>query len=184
MTSPTSEAPGAPVLPVSAQRGVTDVSSPPATPKPDRRPEPIPTAWPVRSSPAAHPWAIISAGLAPMLLTGAYLTAGILQPASYSPVRATISAMAGRARQRRHVWGGTRAAAAAALHVAAAVCAGGTLPPAAWAPPAVGAEPGPGCEVNVRRSAGVTSAPRAGRPRWACPPTCGRAPPLPRSRHR
>ena len=57
---------------------------------------PIPAAWPVRSRPAAHPWAIISAGLAPSLLTGAYLTAGILQPASYSPVRTTISAMAGR----------------------------------------------------------------------------------------
>ncbi len=58
---------------------------------------PIPAAWPVRSSPAAHPWAIISAGLAPILLTGAYLIAGILQPASYSPVRTTISAMAGQA---------------------------------------------------------------------------------------
>ena len=58
---------------------------------------PIPSAWPVHSSPAAHPWAIISAGLAPILLTGAYLIAGILQPASYSPVRTTISAMAGQA---------------------------------------------------------------------------------------
>ena len=48
---------------------------------------PIPAAWPARSSPAARPWAIISAGLAPILLTGAYLMAGILQPASYSPVR-------------------------------------------------------------------------------------------------
>ena len=28
-------------------------------------------AWLVRSRPAAHPWAIISAGLAPILLTGA-----------------------------------------------------------------------------------------------------------------
>src|SRR5580704_757782 len=57
----------------------------------------IPAAWPVRSSPAVHPWAIISAGLAPTLLTGAYLIAGILQPASYSPVRTTISVMAGQA---------------------------------------------------------------------------------------
>jgi putative transposase len=52
---------------------------------------PIPAAWPVRSSPAARPWAIISAGLAPILLTGAYLLAGLLQPASYSPVRTTIT---------------------------------------------------------------------------------------------
>ena len=51
----------------------------------------------MRSSPAAHAWAIISAGLAPILLTGAYLIAGTLQPASYSPVRSTISVMAGQA---------------------------------------------------------------------------------------
>lgn len=64
--------------------------------RPGRR-LPIPAAWPARSSPAARPWAIISAGLAPTLLTGAYLMAGILQPASYSPVRSTTSAMAGQA---------------------------------------------------------------------------------------
>jgi hypothetical protein len=67
---------------------------------------PIPAAWPVRSRPAAHPRAIISAGLAPSLLTGAYLTAGILQPASYSPVRTTISAMAGQAGTDRWVMTG------------------------------------------------------------------------------
>ena len=58
---------------------------------------PIPAAWPVRSSPAVHRWAIISAALAPVLLTGGYLVAGALQPASYSPMRTTISAMAGQA---------------------------------------------------------------------------------------
>jgi hypothetical protein len=63
----------------------------------------IPAAWPARSSPAAHPWAIISAGLAPILLTGAYLIAGILQPTSYNPVRTTISAMAGHAGTDRWV---------------------------------------------------------------------------------
>ena len=66
----------------------------------------IPAAWPVRSSPAIHPWAIISAGLAPILLTGAYLIAGILQPASYSPVRTTISAMAGQAGTDRWIMTG------------------------------------------------------------------------------
>ena len=64
---------------------------------------PIPAAWPVRSSPAARPWAIISARLAPILLTGAYLMVGILQPASYSPVHTTISAMAGQAGTDRWV---------------------------------------------------------------------------------
>jgi hypothetical membrane protein len=63
----------------------------------------IPAAWPVRSSPAAPRWAIISAGLAPILLTGTYLIAGIFQPASYSPVRSTISAMAGQAGTDRWV---------------------------------------------------------------------------------
>src|ERR1700736_6839850 len=67
---------------------------------------PIPAASPVRSTPAAPPWAFISAALAPILLTGAYLTAGILQPASYSPVRTTISAMAGQAGTDRWVMTG------------------------------------------------------------------------------
>ena len=67
---------------------------------------PIPAAWPARSSPAVHPWAIISAGLAPILLTGTYLIADILQPASYSPVRTTISVMAGQAGTDRWVMTG------------------------------------------------------------------------------
>jgi hypothetical membrane protein len=53
-----------------------------------------------------HSWAVISAGLAPILLTGAYLIAGVLQPASYSPVRTTISAMAGQAGTDRWVMTG------------------------------------------------------------------------------
>src|SRR5438132_3087518 len=67
---------------------------------------PVPAAWPVRSSPAARRWAIISAGLAPTVLTGAYLMAGLLQPASYSPVRSTISVMAGQAGTDRWVMTG------------------------------------------------------------------------------
>src|SRR5712672_841993 len=66
----------------------------------------IPAAWPVRSSRTAHQWAIISAGLAPILLTGGYLVAGALQPASYSPMRKTISAMAGQAGTDRWVMTG------------------------------------------------------------------------------
>jgi hypothetical membrane protein len=49
---------------------------------------------------------MISAGLAPILLTGAYLIAGALQPASYSPVRTTISVMAGQAGTDRWVMTG------------------------------------------------------------------------------
>ena len=73
--------------------------------RPGRR-LPIAAAWPVPSSPAGHPWAVISAGLAPILLTAAYLMAGILQPSSYSPVRTTISAMAGQAGTDRWVMTG------------------------------------------------------------------------------
>jgi hypothetical protein len=73
--------------------------------RPGRR-LPILAAWPVRSSPAARPWAIISAGLAPILLTGAYLIAGVLQPTSYSPVHTTISVMAGQAGTDRWVMTG------------------------------------------------------------------------------
>jgi hypothetical membrane protein len=71
-----------------------------------RRRLPVPAAWPARASPAARRWAVISAGLAPILLTGGYLVAGILQPASYSPVRETISVMAGQAGTDRWVMTG------------------------------------------------------------------------------
>jgi hypothetical protein len=81
---------------------------------------PIPAAWPVRSSPAAHPWAIISAGLAPILLTGGYLLAGALQPASYSPVRTTISVMAGQAGTDRWVMTGGIVLVAGCYFVSAA----------------------------------------------------------------
>ena len=61
----------------------------------------------MRSSPAAHPWAIIiTSGLAPIPLTGAYLTVGIFQPASYSPARRTMSAVAGQAGTDRWVMTG------------------------------------------------------------------------------
>jgi Protein of unknown function (DUF998) len=67
---------------------------------------PIPAAWPARSSPSVHQWAIVSAALAPVLLTGGYLIAGIFQPASYSPVRKTISVMAGQAGTDRWIMTG------------------------------------------------------------------------------
>ena len=40
-------------------------------------------------------WAIVSAALSPVLLVGGYLVAGALQPASYTPVRETVSVLAG-----------------------------------------------------------------------------------------
>lgn len=41
--------------------------------------------------------AVISAGLAPVVLVSAWVIAGTLQPASYSPVRQTVSVLAGHA---------------------------------------------------------------------------------------
>jgi len=55
---------------------------------------------------AARPWAIISAGLAPTLLTEAYLLADLLQLVSGSPMRTAISAMAGQAGTDRWVMTG------------------------------------------------------------------------------
>jgi hypothetical protein len=55
------------------------------------RPRPAGSARPV------SPWAVVSAGLAPVLLIGAWAIAGPLQPASYSPVRQTVSVLAGHA---------------------------------------------------------------------------------------
>jgi hypothetical protein len=40
-------------------------------------------------------WAVVSAALQPALLTAGWLVAGALQPASYSPVRETVSVLAG-----------------------------------------------------------------------------------------
>lgn len=53
------------------------------------------------------PWAIVSAALTPILLTGGWLVAGMLQPASYNPIRDTVSVMAGHAGTDRWVMTGT-----------------------------------------------------------------------------
>ncbi|HEX9359223.1 MAG TPA: DUF998 domain-containing protein [Streptosporangiaceae bacterium] len=52
------------------------------------------------------PWAIVSAGLTPILLTAGWLVAGTLQPASYNPIRDTVSVMAGHAGTDRWVMTG------------------------------------------------------------------------------
>jgi hypothetical membrane protein len=51
-------------------------------------------------APLPHPgtvpgWAVLSAALSPVLLISGYLVAGALQPASYSPMRQTVSVMSG-----------------------------------------------------------------------------------------
>jgi hypothetical protein len=60
-------------------------------------------AWSVRTGRKVPAWAVVSAGLSPLLLTAAWLIADRLQPASYSPIRQTVSVMAGRAGADRWV---------------------------------------------------------------------------------
>jgi len=144
---------------------------------------PIPAAWPARSSPAARPWAVVSAALAPVLLTGGYLVADALQPASYSPVRKTISVMAGQAGTDRWIMTGgiflvggcylvtaagltgVRASARALLIVAGLAGIGIAASPEPAPARPRGTSPGP-CSARSRSPCGPPSppgAPRRGR---------------------
>lgn len=51
----------------------------------------------VRSNGPVPGWAVFSAGLAPVLITGGWLVADAFQSASYSPVSKTVSVLAGHA---------------------------------------------------------------------------------------
>ena len=51
----------------------------------------------VRSGRPVPRWAVVSAALSPILLTGGWLVADAFQPASYSPIRETVSVLAGHA---------------------------------------------------------------------------------------
>jgi hypothetical protein len=51
----------------------------------------------VRSSGPVPGWTVVSAGLSPVLLTGGWLAGGAFQSASYSPIRETVSVLAGHA---------------------------------------------------------------------------------------
>jgi hypothetical protein len=63
-------------------------------------------AWQARARPTVPVWAVVSAGLSPILLTGGWLVAGAIQPASYNPVRETVSVLAGHAGTDRWVMTG------------------------------------------------------------------------------
>jgi hypothetical membrane protein len=58
------------------------------------RPDPASAGLPLAGGPVPG-WALGAALLAPVVLVGGWLIAGALQPASYSPMRETISALAG-----------------------------------------------------------------------------------------
>jgi Protein of unknown function (DUF998) len=67
--------------------------------------EPLPADRPglLRAGRPVHDWAVGTALLAPVVLVGGWLIAGALQPASYSPMRQTISVLAGNSGTDRWV---------------------------------------------------------------------------------
>jgi hypothetical membrane protein len=54
-------------------------------------------AWLLRPGQTVPEWAVVSAALSPVLLAAGWLISDVLQPPSYSPVRQTVSVMAGEA---------------------------------------------------------------------------------------
>ena len=56
-----------------------------------------------RSRPPVPGWAVVTALLAPVALVGGWLIAGALQPVAYSPMRETISVLAGQSGANRWV---------------------------------------------------------------------------------
>jgi uncharacterized protein DUF998 len=81
-------------------------SDPARTPSPDGRVRPGPAPWPGRPRHRVPGWTVISAGLAPVLATGGWLIADAVQPASYSPIRKTVSVLAGHAGTDRWIMTG------------------------------------------------------------------------------
>jgi Protein of unknown function (DUF998) len=59
------------------------------------RPLPADSPGPLRAGRPVPGWAVATALLAPVVLVGGWLVAGALQPASYSPMRQTVSVLAG-----------------------------------------------------------------------------------------
>jgi Protein of unknown function (DUF998) len=63
-------------------------------------------AWPRRPRHSVPGWTVVAAGLAPVLATGGWLVADALQPVSYSPIRKTVSVLAGHAGTDRWIMTG------------------------------------------------------------------------------
>ena len=117
MTRPRTARPGRPAeLPAAGT--VREHGRPPAV-SPARR---------VCSSQAAPGWTVVSAGLSPVLLTAGWLAAGALQPPPYSPIRQTISALAGHAGTDRWIMTGALFLIGGCYLVTAAGLAGVSAP--------------------------------------------------------
>ncbi|HXW44618.1 MAG TPA: DUF998 domain-containing protein [Streptosporangiaceae bacterium] len=65
-------------------------------------------------------WAVVSAGLTPVVLTAGWLVAGLVQPVSYSPMRQTVSVMAGHSGHDRWIMEGVLLAVGGCYLVTAA----------------------------------------------------------------
>jgi hypothetical protein len=85
-------------------------------------------AFPMRAEGTVPWWAVFSAGLAPVLLIGAWLAADAVQPASYSPMRQTISVLAGDAGTDRWIMTGTLFLVGGSYFVTAVGLAGVRVP--------------------------------------------------------
>ena len=73
-------------------------------------------------------WTVVSAGLSPVFATGGWLVAGAVQPASYSPIRKTVSVMAGHAGTDRWIMTGALFLVGGSQLVTAAGLAGVGVP--------------------------------------------------------
>jgi hypothetical protein len=82
----------------------------------------------VRSGRPVPRWAVISAGLSPVLLTAGWLVGGAFQPASYSPIHETVSVLAGHAGSDRWIMTSALVLVGCCNFVAAAGLTGVRLP--------------------------------------------------------
>jgi Protein of unknown function (DUF998) len=87
-----------------------------------------PARWPPGPRHPVPGWAVVSAGLSPVLATGGWLLADAVQPASYSPIRKTVSVMAGYAGTDRWIMTGALFLVGGCQLVAAAGLAGLGVP--------------------------------------------------------
>jgi len=85
-------------------------------------------AWSAGPGPAAARWAVASAALSPVATIGGWLVAEALQPPSYSPLRSTISGLAGLGATDRWIM------TIALLMVGASYFATAACLPALWVP--------------------------------------------------
>jgi hypothetical protein len=84
--------------------------------------------WPRRPRHPVPWWTVVSAGLSPVLATGGWLLADAVQPASYSPIRKTVSVLAGHAGTDRWIMTGALFLVGGCQLVTAAGLAGARVP--------------------------------------------------------